>query len=272
MLKGSGLHTLLIVIALVAPTPPLLAQDALERMPAARPDPPALAATTASALLPGAGQLWQGRGRWVAFLALEAVGVGIHVDARADGRQFRRAYRDLAWEAARGAPLPRIDPDFEYFERLTRWARSGRYDADPATPGLQPERDPTSYNGAQWKLAADIHLDGDLEAGPGTVGYDEALRFYQERAYEETLTWDWSGAPGEQLRFRRLIEDSDARFQRATSALAVVAANHVLSAIDAFVAGRSGRRSPVSVRLHPGSGAHVGPILVASIPLSWKSP
>lgn len=272
MFKGSGLHPLLFFIALVAPTPPLLAQSTPDRVPVERSDPPALAAAAASALVPGAGQLWQGRGRWVAFLALEAVGVGIHLDARAAGRRFRRAYRDLAWEEARGAPLPRIDPDFEYFERLTRWTRSGRYDADPATPGLQPERDPTSYNGAQWKLAADIHLDGDLEAGPGTAGYDEALLFYRGRAYEESLTWDWSGAPGEQLRFGRLIEDSDERFQRATLALTLVAANHVLSAIDAFVAGRSGRPPPVSVRLLPGSGAHGTPTLVASIPLSWKSP
>lgn len=272
MLRGSGLPFLLLVVAPTATPAPLEAQLAHDLVLPARTEASGSGATVASAILPGAGQFWQGRKRWVAFLALEAVAVGYHLDARADGHRFRRAYRDLAWEQARGAPVPRVDADFDYYERLTHWTRSGQYDADPGAPGVQPERDPTSYNGAQWELAAELYLDGNPDALPGTMGYTDALRFYEERAYDDTLVWDWSGIPEEQVRFARLIERSDARFQRAGVALTVVIANHLLSAVDAFVAGRSGRPMPLTLRLHPGLRPGHPPTLVATIPLFRNDP
>lgn len=205
----------------------------------------------ASAALPGAGQFLQGRRRWIVFLAAEAVGWAFHLDARQDGRRYRNEYRDLAWSVARGAPQPRVDGDFEYYERMGRWLRSGAFDVDPESPALEPERDVSTYNGAQWDLAASIFLDGDREAAPGSPGYDDALEYYRQRAYEDPFTWDWSAQPGQQDRFLDLIDWTDDRFQAASIALAAVAGNHLLSAIDAYAASRAPRAGTVSLRLIP---------------------
>ncbi len=205
----------------------------------------------ASAIVPGAGQFMQGRRRWIVFLAAEAVGWAFHVDAHQDGRRYRAAYRDLAWSVARGAPEPRMDGDFEYYERMGRWLRSGAFDSDPGSSSLDPERDPETYNGTQWELASSIFLDGDLKAGPGTPGYDDALDYYRHRAYGDGFLWDWTAQPEEQDRFVDLIDWTDDRFQAASIALAAVAGNHLLSAVDAYVASRAPRAGQVSFRLVP---------------------
>jgi hypothetical protein len=241
----------------------LLAEASFEPLGARR----ELGVAAASAAIPGAGQYLQGRRRWALFLAAELVGWGVHLDAGADGRRQRRAYRDLAWSEARGQPVPRVDGDFDYYERLAHWTRSGSYDSDPSDTDLQPERDPGTYNGAQWRLAADLFLGGDRDAGPGSAGYADALDFYRERAYGDAFLWDWSAAPERQSRFGDLIDESDGRFRTARLALAGVVANHLLSAVDAFVAERSGRTSPLVVRLAPAAERGTGAWwLRASIP------
>jgi hypothetical protein len=212
----------------------------------------ALRMALASALVPGAGQFLQGRRRWIVFLTAEAAAWTFHLDARQDGRSLRSEYQDLAWSVARGAPQPRIDGGFEYYERLGQWVRSGRFDLDPASPGIEPERDPSSYNGAQWNLAASIYLQGDPDVGPGAPGYAAALEYYGRRAYPAEFQWDWTAAPDDRVRFRALIEKSDDRFRTASVALAVVAGNHLLSAVDAFAATRLRQQSPVTASFEPG--------------------
>jgi hypothetical protein len=193
---------------------------------------------------------------------------GVHLDARADGRRLRGAYRDLAWSEARGEPVPRVDGDFDYYERLSHWTRSGNFDADPSDSDLQPERDASTYNGAQWRLAAGLFLGGDEDAGPGSAGYSDALDYYRSRAYGNAFLWDWGQAPDVQARFGDLIDRSDGRFRTASLALAAVVANHLFSALDAFVAERSGRASPLVVRLGPAPPHGPGTWwLRASIPL-----
>lgn len=213
------------------------------------------AVIAASAVLPGSGQALEGR--WLAaaiFAAVEVGGWWLHLDARGDGRRFRDGYRDLAWDVARGRPLPRVDGSFEYYERMLRWTRSGRFDADPAAPDVQPERAPDTFNGRQWRLAAEIFLGGDVAAPPSAPGYASALAYYRERAYGEGLLWDWTGREPEQARFGALIDDSDDAFRRASIAAGAVVANHVLSAVEAFVSRRLGGRAvEFSLIPHPGT-------------------
>lgn len=250
-----------------APAAPFMRQN---RQATTEPDD-AVRMALASAVLPGTGQFLQGRRRWIVFLTIEAAAWAYHLDQRQDGRRLRSEYRDLAWAAARGGPEPRLDGDFEYYERVGAWARSGAYDAAPDEEPFAPERDPSTYNGAQWNLAAEVHLNGDRNAGPGQPGYDEAVDFYRRRAYADPFLWDWTGAPGEQQRFRGLIERSDDRLRTASVALAAVAANHLLSAVDAFAAARLGRVPRAQLSLQA-AGQGAAPFLVLRIPLSRAIP
>jgi hypothetical protein len=261
-------------LAAQAPGPGVIPDMVRTRWVTPGPDPdprplPLGVPVAASAVLPGTGQFLQHRRRWMIFAGVEVAALVVHFDARADGYRLRDGYRDLAWSTARGSPEPRVDGDFDYYERMSHWLRSGRFDMDPRTPVLEPERRPDTYNGAQWKLAADIFLGGDVEADPDAPGYGEALDYYRRRAYPDTLTWDWSSASAELERFQGLIHDSDERFRRASLALVVVAANHVLSAVDAYVTARLGRPSPVSlgVSLVPdGWSGRRRPMLVLRVP------
>lgn len=219
-----------------------------------------------SALLPGAGQFTQGRRRWIVFLAAEAAAWAFHLDARQDGRRLRAGYRDLAWAVGRGAPEPRVDGAFEYYERMAFWTRSGAFDSDPGSPELDPERDPSTYNGAQWALAASIFLQGDPHTLPGAPGYDQALEYYRDRAYEAAFAWDWSDAGEDHDRFRGLIDESDDRFRTASVALALVAGNHLLSAVDAFAAARVGA-SGLRLRFEPGPWPGARPYVAVRFPL-----
>jgi hypothetical protein len=191
-----------------------------------------------SLVVPGTGQLHQEQKRGWAYLALEAVGWVVYVDRRRSAGRYRDAYRDLAWETARLAEGLRIDGDFTYYERLTQWTRSGSFDRDDVMPGIQPETDPTTFNGAIWDRAARIFGVSPEAPNPGESGYAAALEYYEERAYGDTFLWDWSEHPGEIDRFGALIRASDERFQRATIALGLLFANHLISAVDAFVSVR----------------------------------
>lgn len=219
---------------------------------AARSTPPPLT-VLASAVVPGTGQALGGR--WltaVGFAVVEAAAWWVYLDSRGDGNRLRGEYRDLAWSVARRGPEPRVDGPFEYYERMAHWTRSGAFDADAGTPGVQPERASDAYNGAQWRLAANIYLEGDANASATAQGYASALDFYRQRAYPESLLWDWSGRDPDQIRFARLIEDSDNGFGRASVALGALVANHIVSAIEVYVIHRlAGER--LEVDLIPGS-------------------
>ena len=210
--------------------------------------------TAASLLLPGTGQLLLEQRRWVLYAAAEAAGWLIHLDRGRKGRSLRSEYRDLAWMSARAAePEPRRDGDFEYYERLEQWAHSGRWDAQPNRRGLQPEPDPTTFNGSIWALARDLFTPNG--EGEGTSAYAQALAFYEERAYPPELLWDWTGQQAKLERYKTLIDRSDEALRTATVVLGAVVANHLFSAADAFVSARLAQ-APVSaattIRAVPG--------------------
>ncbi len=218
------------------------------------PDPHPATAMLLSLGLPGAGQRLLGqRRRWV-YLALEVLGWSFYVERRAAGADFRDQYRDLAWDQARIQPPMRIDAGFAYYETLTHWTRSGAFDREPITSGVQPEVDPTTFNGSIWDLAARIFLPGGTGVPQSDPSYQRALEYYTERAYATDFLWDWTATGEAQQEFSGLITESDDRFRQATNVLGAVLANHVLSAIDAYLSARR-LAPPVEARIAPGRGS-----------------
>lgn len=210
--------------------------------------------TLLSLALPGSGQLREGKERGWAYLALEAVAWGAWAQRRHRGGELRARYRDLAWETGRIRSGARVDGDFPYYERLAAWPRSGEYDAAPE-PGLQPETDPGSYNGHVWSLAAGLFL-GSRPPEPGSDDYARALDYYRDRAYGEAFLWDWSADPDARTRVAELIQDSDDRFREATMVLGAVLANHLVSAVDAYLSTSTLDRT--SLRFAPGPDGPTG--------------
>ena len=186
-----------------------------------------------SLALPGAAQLRDGRSRGWIFVALEAVAWAAWAERRHRAGELRTRYRDLAWEKARDPVASRVDGDFSYYETMSLWDRSGAFDANSA-PGLQPEMDSGTYNGAIWNLAQGLFFPPG-GAAPGSPAWERALAYYRDRAYGETFLWDWTGNPRSQGEMTRLIARSDDRFRQATLVLGAVLLNHLAAAVDAWV-------------------------------------
>jgi hypothetical protein len=179
----------------------------------------------------------------MAYAALEAAAWLFRADRRSSGFELRDEYRTLAWEVARDGVGPRVVEDFEYYERLSYWPTSGAWDADPGTPGVQPEPDPSTYNGAIWQRAREIFLGLDPGVGPDGPRWSQAMAYYQERAYGPELLWSWQGRGAAQADFGRLLRNSDEDLREATVMIGVILANHAISAADAFVSARLRERS-----------------------------
>ena len=192
-----------------------------------------------SLVVPGLAQYRQQQRRWIAYAGLEVLSAVLYLGARADALGLRDEYRTFAWSAARSgfSTEPRLDGDFEYYERLTRWRTSGRWDSDPVLAGLQPESDPATYNGSVWALAMDIY-NLDAAAPQGSPAYARALDYYRENGYGRPFLWTWREGSGDQRHFGTLIASSDSRFRDARLALGVLVANHVFSALDGFITAR----------------------------------
>jgi len=189
------------------------------------------------------------------------------VDRRAAGSDFRDRYRTLAWDEARTQLGPRRDGDFGYYETLTKWTRSGSFDADQETVGVQPESDSMTFNGSVWALSQQIFLPGGGGVPTDDPSYVRALEYYQERAYGPEFLWDWSGSPAAQQDFRGLITESDDRFRQATTAVGLVIVNHLISAADALLSSR-GVQPPARLSLVPGaSTTDHGWRAVVSVPM-----
>ncbi|MDH5589896.1 MAG: hypothetical protein OEZ37_07595, partial [Gemmatimonadota bacterium] len=172
------------------------------------------------------------------YALAEVVSWAVYLERRGAGARATRAYVDFAWSEARLQTGPRQDGEFAYYETMAHWLRSGAWDRDSGVAGVQPETDGTTYNGMLWNRAMALYgSDGVM----GGAGYDEALRYYRERAISEGFLFDWSARPELQDVYVGLIHDSNQRYREATLVLGAVFLNHVVSAADAFVSSRVGR-------------------------------
>jgi hypothetical protein len=214
---------------------------------------PTASAAGRSLLVPGWGQWHLGQRRGWGYALLEAGLWAAHLELRASGRDYRDQYRDVAWSNARIPSGDRVEGPWAYYEAMTEWVRSGVFDSDPTHAGIQPESDPSTFNGAKWALARGIYLP----PGPAPVetdpAYQKALAYYEEHAYGAQYLWDWTGKDAALQQYRHLIDRSDQRFREASAALGAVLANHVLSAIDAYLSARG--RTETGLRVAPEASA-----------------
>ena len=211
-----------------------------------------------SLVLPGFGQYRLGTRRWVAYAGLEVISAFLYLDNRAEAKDLRAGYRDFAWEEARAglSGEPRRDGDFIYYEVLSKWRASGTWDADPDRAGVQPEGDPSTYNGSVWARAVEIFAI-DPVAPDASPGFGRALDYYRQNGYGPAFLWAWREDAGDRIRFGGLITSSDEHFKDARRALGILVANHILSALDGLVTAR--------LEALPGTGA-VGLNLSVSTP------
>jgi hypothetical protein len=201
-----------------------------------------------SLLVPGTGQIRQGHPRALGYIALEAWLIGRYLTSVGDGHEARDRYIDLAFSVARAPFNPVIrDTVFEYFETVGKFVESGPFDADSGV-AFAPPADPASYNGAQWRLAAErFSVDPDAP-DVGSPGYAEAVAYYRSRAVGPNFRWSWAGEDEALSHYRVAVQESDEAFRRGSQTLGLLLANHLLSALDAFVSERFARRGvPVEV-------------------------
>lgn len=198
-------------------------------------------APVASAILPGSGQLVMRQRRGIPYLAAETFLLIQYLSMREDAREFRSEYQRLA-QVARSFFTDEFPVgDFEYYERMEQFVASGAYDLS-LDGTLAPETDTTTFNGFTWRLARRTYWeDPDVEPPRDSESYQRAVDFYQERAVRDEFRWSWQNAQLEQDLFRQTIQRSNSAFRRTSQYLAVVIANHALSAIDAFVMVRLSR-------------------------------
>jgi hypothetical protein len=194
-----------------------------------------------SLLIPGSGQLILGQERGAIYLVLEAFLLTRFFAFHSEGHREGDRFRELALTVARAPFAPAVpDTAFEYYEKVGDFIESGPYDTD-AGPDLVPPDDERTFNGSQWALARRTFFpDPDNPPPTDSPEYQRALDFYRSRAVGPNFLWTWRNAGLEQDLFRQSIRQSDEAFRRATTQLGLLLANHLLSAVDAFISTRLG--------------------------------
>jgi len=190
----------------------------------------------ASAVIPGSGQALLKQDRFVAYLAIEAYALARYAADAREGRRARSSYRELASEVAR-RQFGGLRPvgDFDYYEKMEKFAESGAFDAVPGGD-LDPEPDSTTANGAIWLLARQTFWTDPTSPPPkSSQEYSNAATFYRDRAVKPEFQWSWANARLEYAEYRRTIRRSNNAYRTSLQDLGLVIANHALSTVDAFV-------------------------------------
>lgn len=201
----------------------------------------------ASAALPGLGQLRLGQNRFVAYMAVEAYALAGWFSGQAAVHRETRAFQALARDVARVfAPSGNnAVGSWDYYELMEKHIESGAYNRGPG-PDLIPETDVSTVNGALWLRARQLHWPNpDLEPAHGSAEYNAAISYYNQRSVHPEFEWSWRNAQLEWDDYRQSIRRKNDASREASHYLAVVAVNHLLSTVDAFV----------TLRLRGGLGA-----------------
>ena len=215
-------------------------------------------APAASAVVPGAGQFALRQQRSVAYVVAEAFLLVQYLAAQRDGDRERSAYRDLALTVARKAFDGRALGTWDYYERLEQYLESGAYDRIPGGP-VDPETDPSTYNGARWRLARETYWrDPNVAPATSSAEYQRALAFYQHSAVTDAFRWSWRDAQLQQDVYIQTIRSANRSYQRAVNVLGLVAVNHLASLVDAYVSVRIRRYGGVRMGRYSLDGVHVG--------------
>jgi hypothetical protein len=205
-------------------------------------------APVASLAVPGAGQFALKQQRSVAYVVAEGFFVLQYLNARRDGNRERDAYRALAADVAR-RPFagPRPVGNWDYYENLEKFLESGAFDRVPGG-AVDPETDPSTFNGARWLLARETFWR-DPEAPPPIASpeYQRALAFYQQSAVRDEFRWSWRDQQLAQNVYIETIRSANRSYQRAVNMLGIVAVNHLASLVDSYVTVRIRRFGGVGV-------------------------
>lgn len=210
-----------------------------------------LGAVVLTVALPGTGHRALGHRRWVSYLAADLLSWAWMTETRARAHAHRDGYRDLAWRVARGRPEPRSDGDWGYYERLLRFRSSGAFDREPHRPGIQPETDPSTYNGSIWALAGQIFFPGGVPpSDEGDPAWQRALEYYSRYGTPPHLLWDWGENAAARAAYARLVRESDDAFRQSVTIAGVLLANRVLGMADLLATARWGGAvdPPVQIR------------------------
>lgn len=193
----------------------------------------------ASAIVPGTGQLMAHQSRAALYFAVELYALTRFVQLTVVSHREADQFRDLAFQVARAAFQPsQRDTTFEYFETMQRFRQSGQFDRDPGTT-FQPEVDTTTFNGSMWLLARRTYwVDPNRPPPPGSPEYARALTFYEMHAVGTGYLWSWTGSEEQLGVFRETIRESDNAAREAQDQLGLLLANHLVSAVDAFISSR----------------------------------
>jgi hypothetical protein len=205
----------------------------------------------ASLLVPGTGQFLAHQDRGAVYVATELYALTRFIQLTIASHRDAGRFRDLAFQAARAGfnPISR-DTVFEYFETMQRFLESGQFDRDPG-PVFAPEIDTTTYNGSVWLLARRTYWrDPNMPPDPSTPEYARAMQFYEGHAIGPGYLWSWRNAQQELGVFRETMRHSDDAFRDAQDQLGLLLANHLVSAVDAFVSRRlsSATHRPTELR------------------------
>lgn len=193
-------------------------------------------APIASLAVPGLGQAVLGKDRFIAYLALEAWAVLEFSNQRTEARRQQNRYRVLARDVARSVFGPTYPVGtWAYYESMEKYLESGVFDRVPGGD-VDPDINVDTYNGAMWLLARTTYWpDVNIPPSIDSPQYRRALNFYIDRAVRPEYRWSWRNAQLEHDQYIRTIRRSNNSYREARAALGIVLANHLLSAVDAFV-------------------------------------
>jgi hypothetical protein len=213
-----------------------------------------------STLLPGLGQIRLGQNRFVAYMAVEAYALMGWASGEREARREGNRYRALARDVSRAFfESPGGDGDWDYYEAMMKYVESGVFNRSGGTD-VSPESDLNTYNGIVWLKARELSHwpDPSVEPPHSSNEYQAAIRYYRDHAVGPEFRWSWRNAQLEWDDYRQSIRRKNDASRDASHYLAVVAVNHLLSTVDAFV----------TLRLRGGLGAPQGSYrLTASIPI-----
>jgi len=205
----------------------------------------------ASAIVPGSGQLMAHQSRAAIYFAVEVYALTRFLQLTVVSHQEANRFRDLAFQVARAGFKPtQRDTTFEYFETMQRFHQSGQFDRDPGG-AFTPESDTTTFNGSMWLLARRTYwVDPNQAPDPRSPEYARALTFYESHAVGPGYLWSWVGADDQLGVFRETISQSDNAARQAQDQLGLLLANHLVSAVDAFISTRMERATHRPFTLH----------------------
>ncbi len=240
--------------------PPAAGGQGFGPAPIVRPDS-AWWVPLSSAVVPGSGQLRLGQNRFIAYLAVETWAVVGYLNGEAAARHERSRYLALARDVARAFVLGNDQVgNWNYYESLEKHIESGVFDRTPGTGAFSPETDTATFNGAVWLRARQLSrwADPNVEPPKASPEYTAAVTYYTQHAVADAFRWTWRNAQLEWDAYKQSIRRRNDASREAGNYLGILAANHLLSTVDAFI----------TIRLRGGLGAtRRGLILSASLPI-----